>query len=94
MPTAGLGGVEAPVVSAGAGAAGAALEVAAESLPPLLWAILVISRKPTITTKTPSTAIWATGLSFSALLTRCAPPRATAARPQRMKAPTCRRRSA
>ena len=52
-----------------AAAAGAALEVGAESLPPLLWTILVISRKPTITASTPSTAIWATGLSFRAFLT-------------------------
>jgi hypothetical protein len=66
--------------------------VAGFELPP--WCITrVRSRKATTTPSRPSTAIWATGLSFRALLTKWPLPPA-AAEPQRMKAPTCRCRSA
>ncbi len=80
---------------AGAGVA-AALEAVVElpdASPPLLPAILVSSRKPTITARTPSTAICAIGFSFSDFLTS-RPPTPAAPEPEKEKAPTCRRRSA
>ena len=51
-------------------------------LEPLSATTRVSSRKATTTARTPSTAIWTTGLSFRAFLTSMAPPRAAAARPK------------
>ena len=88
----GSGVVELPESIAGAGVA-AALEAVVEVADEPPPAILVSSRKPTTTARTPSTAICAIGFSLMAFLTSC-PPTPAAPEPEKGKAPTCRRRSA